>query len=157
MEYLPLLISVSNESGAWSPNLTYSEPFDTLERFGLYIMSYPFSICQEPQNIISQTWKDQNGDDVFIPNVVTHKSDEIDVMFLYYHMDNMANVQINEFVKTIKGKWLKMYETYTGIGRQGVYFVGCQKAEKFIRRGERDTVIMKFKFKVNDPDTNITL
>ncbi|MCM1443675.1 MAG: hypothetical protein NC038_04050 [Paludibacter sp.] len=156
MVYKPLLISVSRTSGVFSPDLEYNSPFDTKERFGLWIKHNPFSLRPKPKNIISQTWQDEEGDDVYIPNKIYHEPYEVELEFIYYSEDDMANVNIIAFLKELEGRWLKIYDSYTGIGRQGVYMIECTEEPSF-RRRENDYVSFSVKFKVNDPDTDITL
>lgn len=156
MIYLPLLIAVSKTAGTFSPNLKYMPPFDTKERFGLWIKHNPFTLIPKPKNIVSQTWQDEDGDDVFIPSTIYHEPYEIEIEFIYYNFDEMANIRINEFLKEIEGKWLQVYDSYTKIGRQGLYMIECTEDPHFKRRNN-DYVEFSVKFKVNDPDTNITL
>lgn len=155
--YLPLLIQTSKSAGAFSSSLEYNPVFDTLERFGLYIKHSPFTLRPKPKNIISQTWKDQNGDDEYIPSVITHEPYEMELEFVYYRNDGMANVNIQTFIDTIEGKWLKIYDSYTQIGRQAIRMIECDEDPTFKRRGLNDFAQFKIKFKVNDPDTDVSL
>lgn len=156
MIYKPLLISVSKTAGAFSDSLEYNPVFDTKERFGLYIKHSPFSLRPKPKNIISQKWQDEEGDDVYIPDKVYHEPYEVELQFIYLRNDDFANENINAFIKEVEGKWLMIYDSYTRIGRQGVYMIECQDDPTF-RRRDTDYVSFKVKFKVNDPDTDITL
>lgn len=155
--YLPLLIQTSKSAGAFSSSLEYNPVFDTLERFGLYIKHSPFTLRPKPKNIISQTWKDQNGDDEYIPSVITHEPYEIELEFIYFRFDGMANVNIQAFIDAIEGKWLILYDCYTQIGRRAIYMIECDAEPTFKRRGLNDYAHFKVKFKVNDPDTNVKL
>lgn len=154
--YLPLLIATSKTSGAYSDNLEYNPVFDTKERYGLYIKHTPFTLRPKPKNIITQAWKDEDGDDVFIPEKVVHEPYEFECEFLYYRMDNFANQNILAFLREIEGKWLQIYDSYTQMGRRGVYLMEVDEDATFKRRNN-DYVVLKVKFKVNDPDTDITL
>lgn len=155
--YLPLLISTSKTRGAFSPDLEYNMPFDTLARFGLYIKHIPFTIFPEPKNIIEQEWKDENGMDVYIPENIVYKSYAMEVEFVYYRNDGLANVQIAAFCNAIIGRWLKIYDTYTKIGRQQIYAKEFENDPTFVRRGNHDYASFKVIFSVNDPNTNIKL
>lgn len=156
MEYLPLLIATSTTKGAWSQNLTYNRAFDTKRDFGLYIKHSPFSIMPKPKNIITQTWKDEDGDDVFIPDQIFHEAYEMELEFIYLWEDHLANKRIHDFIETIEGRWLKMYETYTQQGRGGIYLIEADTDPTFKRRAN-DYVSFKAKFRVNQPDLNIKL
>lgn len=157
MIYLPLLISTSIDSGAFREDMEYNMPFDTLQKYGLYIKSAPFTIRPKPKNIIEQDWKDEDGSDVYLPETIFHEPYEMTLEFIYFRADGMANVNISAFVKEIEGKWLQMYESYTQIGRRAIYMSECDDSPTFKRRGLRDFAQFKITFKVNDPDTDIKL
>ncbi len=156
MNYLPLLIAVSKTSGAYSDSLEYNEPFDTHAKYGLWIKHSPFTIRPKAKNIISQTWKDEDGDDVFIPDTIYHEPYSVNLEFIYLRTDNNANENIRGFIKEIEGKWLKIYDSYSQIGRQAVFMEECDEDPTFKRR-TWDYLYFKVKFKVNDPDTDIVL
>lgn len=156
MTYLPLLIAVSKTGGAYSNSLEYEEPFDTHAKYGLWIKHSPFTIRAKPKNIISQTWKDEEGDDIFIPDTIYHEPYTIELEFIYLETDHNANEKIRSFIQEIEGKWLKIYDGYTKIGRQAVILSECEEDPTFKRR-TWDYVSFKVKFNVNDPDTNIVL
>ncbi len=156
MKYLPLLIAVSKTSGAYSESLEYNEPFDTHAKYGLWIKHSPFTIRAKPKNIISQTWKDEDGDDIFIPDTIYHEPYTVELEFIYLEKDHNANENIRSFIQEIEGKWLKIYDGYTKIGRKAVVLSECEEDPTFKRR-TWDYVSFKVKFNVNDPDTNIVL
>lgn len=157
MAYLPLLIACSKTAGSFSPSLEYDKAFDTRERFGLWIQHSPFTVTPKPKNILTQDWKDQDGEDTFIPEKIYHEPYEMELSFVYLRDDGNVDNNIREFISTIKGKWLKMYESYTQQGRQGVYLMEVEDDPQFKRRDTNNLLILKCKFKVNDPDTNIKL
>lgn len=157
MDYLPLLISCSTTGGAFSESLQYGEIFDTKERFGLWIQHSPFTITPAPKNILTQEWKDEDGEDVFIPSNIVHSAYDMELTFVYLRNDGQAVNNITAFIDTIKGKWLKIYDSYIQQGRQGIYMIECDSQPTFKRRNNYNLAIFTCKFKVNDPDTNITL
>lgn len=156
MEYKPFLIKVG-QAGAYKDDMTYEAPFCTRESFGLWVKHVPYTIQSNIKNPVTQSWIDENGDDVFLPQTgIKSEAYELPVDFVYYENDGMANVRIAQFVERIKGKWLKIYDTYTGICRKGVYVVDFDQDPTFYRRGTHDTVIFQVKFKVNFPNLNDT-
>lgn len=150
MKYLPFLIKVG-QSGAYSNTMTYSDAFDTKE-FGLWVQHAPYYISPKVKNAVTQTWADENGDDVYLsPNGVKFEAYEFAVDFVYLANDGMANTRISQLMEQICGKWLKVYDTYTQMCRNGVYLESIEEATDFRRRGLQDTVIFTAKFKVNFP------
>lgn len=156
MDYKPFLIKVG-QSGAYSDTMTYEDAFDTKEKYGLWIQHSPYYIQPSVKNAVTQTWNDEDGDDVYLsPNGVKFEAYEFTVDFVYFEKDNLANTKIAEFVEKIKGKWLKVYDSYTQMCRTGVYFVSVEEATHFQRRGMHDTAIFTVTFKVNNPNFNDT-
>ena len=155
-DYKPFLIAVGS-SGSYSSGISYEPAFDTKNEYGLYIKHSPFTFRPRVKNIITQEWIDQDGEDVFIPETITHESYDFVCEFVYCRGDGMANENILNFLDRIEGKWFMLYDTYTNQGRQGVYFVDYNNEPTFQRRGLMDVVIFSVTFRVNDPDTNIVL
>lgn len=154
--YLPFLIKVG-QSGVYSDSMTYEEPFDTKEAFGLWIQHSPFLIRPKTKTPVVQSWLDEDGDDVYLPpSGVKYEAYSFDCSFVYFENDGMANVRIEQFIQRISGKWLKIYDSYTKMCRKGVYVEEIGEAEKFHRRGQQDIVIFKVKFKCNFPTFNET-
>lgn len=155
--YLPFLISVG-QSGAFQDNMKYATPFDTKEEFGLWIKHVPFTPYPKNKELVTQSWADEQGEDVYLsPNGVMSEAYDLEVEFVYYASDGLANERIQAFIDRIKGKWLRIYDCYTRMGRQGVYLEEFGSDPTFQRRGLKDTVLFKVKFRVNDPQTNIIL
>lgn len=151
--YKPLYIKVG-QSGVFSEDMQYSDPIDTRDAFGLWVKSVPFILQPPMKNIVTQEWKDMDGDDTYIPNNPTIKSYEMVIELIYLWNDGMANVRINQFLDTIRGKWLKIYDSYTQTCRKGVYMTEIDNSPTFLRRKDRDYVYFKVKFKCNFPSNN---
>lgn len=155
MDYKPFLIAVGGP-GAYSQGMSYEPAFDTLEEFGLYVKHTPFSFRPKVKNIISQTWLDEEGDDVYIPENITHEAYNLEVEFVYCGSNGDANEKILNFLDKIEGKWLQIYDSYTRQGRQAVYVESYSDEPKFFRR-KVDVIVFRVNFRVNDPNTNIVL
>ena len=167
-DYKPFLIAVG-DSGCFSENMAYQMPFDTLAAYGLFIKHSPYKVFPQIKNIVTQDWPDENGEDVWLPRTgIVNKAYDYDAEFIYYADDGMATENIRKFCDMIKGKWLQIYDTYTGMGRRAVYVTEFDADPPFKRRkiqlteanGQpaiRDYVYFNVKFRVNDPSTNIVL
>lgn len=155
--YKPFLIAVG-QAGAYSDNMNYEPVFDTLDSYGLWIKHVPLSLFPKIKDVVSQKWQDEQGDDVWLPPTgIMSESYDLSIDFVYYWNDGMAMQRIRDFIERIKGKWLKIYDTYSNTGRQGVFLQEFDANPTYQRRGEHDTVILKVKFKVNDPSTDVKL
>ena len=150
--YLPLYIKVG-ETGAFSKSMKYEDPFCTKDSYGLWIKHAPYTIRPKTKGLITQTWKDEDGDDVFLSySGAKCEAYDWEVEFVYLENDGMANVRIADFVNRIRGKWLKIHDSYTQMTRTEVYVSDFDQEPQFLRRGNRDLVIFKVKFRVNNPN-----
>lgn len=168
--YLPFLIAVG-EAGSYKESMVYQRPFDTLEKYGLFIKHAPYKAFPQIKNLVTQDWPDENGEDVWLPKTgIVNKAYDFNAEFIYYADDGMATENIRAFANEIKGKWLQIYDTYTKMGRKGVYVSEFDPDPPFKRRkiqvreldesgtpAIRDYVYFKVKFMVNDPNTDVVL
>lgn len=152
MDYLPLLIKVG-KSGAYSKTMEYEDPFDTKESYGLWVKHTPFTVMPKTKVLISQTWNDENGDDVFLSDAGA-KCEAYDwpVDFVYLENDGLAHKRITEFINRIHGKWLRIKDSYSKMTRDGVYVSEVNMEPRFKRRGDKDLVIFSVTFRVNNPN-----
>lgn len=165
MEFKDFYIAVG-QPGAYSNDMVYDEVFGMNDRFGIKIKHAPYSPMAKIKNVVVQSWKDEDGDDVWLPRAtgnvpgeyvpaITHEAVEYNPRFVIFGdaevMD--SNNVINEMRKVIEGRWLKVWDEYTHMGFEGVYLVDIDDDPKFKRRNY-DYVEFELKFRVNG--TNIT-
>lgn len=168
-DYKPFLIAVG-EDGCYREDMVYAAPFDTLRSYGLYVKHSPYKAFPQIKNLVSQDWPDEHGEDVWLPKTgIVNKAYDMDVEFIYYFDDGLATETIRRFSNDIKGKWLQIYDTYTAMGRKGVYVSEFDADPPFKRRkvqtytlpggapAIRDYVSFKVKFRINDPNTDVVL
>lgn len=139
--------------------------------FHIKIQHAPYSPMSKIKNVVVQSWKDEDGDDVWLPRVtdsetgkyipaVTHEAVDYTPRFVFYvtgedgEFQWDANQVINELVKRIEGRWLKVWDEYTQIGYDGVYLVDVDDDPKFKRRGNYVHVEFELKFKINGVKIN---
>lgn len=135
---------------------------DTLDNWGIVCKDFPFRLYGEAKELPSHDWKDEDGDDEYIPDELRISAYEIDVEFVYKGEVETANTNIKAFLDYLTGRGgtgaeLMVYDTYTKIGRQGVRFVSVDEDVFFRQTDYGDVVVFSVTFKVNDPVTDITL
>lgn len=135
---------------------------DTLSNWGIVCKDFPFKLYGEAKELSSRDWKDEDGDDEYIPNELKIAAYEIDVEFVYKGDMNTANTKIRGFLDYLTGRGgtgaeLMVYDTYTKIGRQSVRYVSVDDDIFFRQEGGNDVVVFVVTFKVNDPLTDIAL
>lgn len=135
---------------------------DTLDNWGIVCKDFPFKLYGEAKELPSRDWKDEDGDDEYIPSELPIASYEIDVEFVYKGDMNTANTNIKGFLDYLTGRGgtgaeLMVYDTYTKIGRQRVRYVNVDEDIYWRQEYGGDVVVFVVTFKVNDPVTEITL
>lgn len=139
-----------------------SPTIDSKEEWGIVCKEFPFMLFGDTKEVASKDFHDKDGEEVFIPDELKMKAYDLDVEFAYKGDVNTANVKIKGFLDYLTGRGgtganLKVYDTYTKIGRQGVYLKTVTK-DLFVRKNsDGDVVTFKVKFRVTDPTTDIVL
>lgn len=143
-------------------NVDKAPVIDTYEAWQIVCKDFPFKLGGDAKDLYAESLPDEHGDDEYIPDIIPIGAYEIDVPFVYKGSINTANHYIKQFLHYLLGldgykPDLKIYDTYTKIGRQKVRYVGY-KDDAFVRKDdEGDVVEFTMSFKVNDPLTEITL
>lgn len=152
------------QPGAYSKNMEYTEVFGMNARFGIKIKHAPYSPMAKIKNVVTQSWKDEDGDDVWLPRsidkdgnyipAVTHESVDYNPVFVIFGDKEVVNSNsaIRDMLQLIEGRWLKIWDEYTQMGFEGVYLTDVDDDPKFKRRNY-DYVQFTLKFKING--TNI--
>lgn len=129
---------------------------DTLANYGIYVKHVPFLLFPKVKELHKITRYDDNGDYEYLPEEPSYEAYEMNIDFVYKGVLNTANAQIKSFLGFLQGGWLTIYDEYSGIGRQKVRYVSVDEDASLYRRGF-DAVEFSVKFKVNDPNTQVTL
>ena len=156
------------QPGAYSDSMVYDDVFGVFDRFHLRIKHAPYSLFSKNKNVVVQSWKDEIGDDVWLPQkqgtqygtyvpAITQDAVEYKPTFVYFannqELDDLANSYIYDFIQAINGRWLKIWDEYTQIGYTGVYLLDVDDDPKFKRRNI-DHVEITFTFKINGTSIN---
>lgn len=139
---------------------------DTLDNWGIVCKDFPFKLYGEAKELPSHDWKDEDGDDEYIPDVLPIAAYEMEVEFAYKGNMFTANSNIKGFLDYLTGREgdgaeFMCYDTFTRIGRQKMRFVSV--SEDIFHRDQNnseygcDVIVFSVTFKVNDPVTDITL
>lgn len=138
---------------------------DTTE-WGLVPRVNPYPLLPTPKQPYKNEWFDEHGDDEY-NSVMYYEPMEISVGFYIKAFDSPAGKAVEQirdlvesFFSYIKEGEFKIYDSYTGLGRQKVRYAGYSE-ESFKQRGdgEKSWAIARFtvKFKINDPITRVTI
>ena len=135
---------------------------DTLSNWSIVCKDFPFKLYGEAKELAKNNWKDEDGDDEYIPSEIRIEAYEIKVDFAYKGEMNSANSSIRGFLDYLTGKDgtgadLMVYDTYTKIGRKNVRYVSVDEDLFYRQEADGDLIVFSVTFKVNDPVTDITL
>lgn len=240
------LISIG-KPGAYSANDNdYQKQIGVYKDYHILIKHSPFTVFPKIKEPVRQTWKDENGDDVWLPkatqnvevektvptdNIVSyightitiggmkltkesivsiaigetfinlnnvtveysvlsgitqitftgpepagairiiyksitttdvpldlHDAFDFEPTFVYFRKnpsnENEAKNNITNFVNAIKGRWLRIFDEYTGIGYDGVYLDSTDQDPKFKKRSY-DHVEFTLHFRINGTLTTV--
>lgn len=130
--------------------------------WGLVAKTNPYNALPEPKETYTNDFKDEHGDDDFTDKIF-YKPLEFSVSFYVKCFDTegksaqrLLHEQIDAFFAKIKEGEFKIYDSYTGLGRQDVRYVGYE-SEEFKARDNWAKHVFQVHFKANDPITRIVL
>jgi len=135
---------------------------DSQKEWEIVCKEFPFLLYGESKELPKRDWLDEDGEDTFFPSQLAMAAYDLDVEFGYKGAMDSANVAVRSFLDYLTGRdgsgtYLSVYDTYTKIGKRGVYVKGV-KQDVFVRNtSEGDVVTFTVTFRVTDPTTEITL
>lgn len=149
-----------------------AKAIDTRE-WGLVAKTNPFPVLPTPKDPYSNDWADEDGEDEYIGMTdkngdyhsgMRYESIEFDVSFYVKAFGSDAEKtlisQIESFFDKISRREFRIYDSYTGVGRQRVRYAGFDEESykrNLIQNNGWARAIFTIKFKVNDPITRIVL
>lgn len=130
--------------------------YETINDFGIYATDIPFRPSNEVQDVFSRVWRDEDGDDEYIPPTgLKMKSYKINMKFSCKGDRYGVNDSIIKFINYLKQGSMKIYDEYTKIGRRGVRLLGLNDNATLSRSEDEDILVFTVSLKVNDPITDI--
>lgn len=136
------------------------EANDSIAKWGIACTSFPFKLDGGAKDLATRDWPGEDGEDAFIPDVLPLKAYDLTVDMVYVGPLGQAYDNIMEFRDYMtgadgKGASLKVYNSHTKIGRQGVYWLEMGDI-KFSKEADEEVLQFPLKLRVSDPKTSIT-
>lgn len=138
---------------------------ESVSTWGIWCKDIPFLPMSKVKSPAKRTWNDEHGDDEYIGEGGLYlESYEIDIEFGCKKMSSAigkaqvddVRVRVGDFLQYLRGGMLKIYSSYTRIGRQNVRLESFDKGTWKSENGQ-EFLVFTIKFKVNDPVTDVTL
>lgn len=150
--YKPFYIECVGDLAAWSTT-----------DYGLVAKTNPYLILPNPKEPYNNDWKDEDGDDEYVASM-HYEAFTFQVGFYVKTFDStglsratatdLLRMQMAEFFAKIKEGEFKVFDSYTGVGRQHVRYAGYEEVDGgFVSRDNWARIIFNVTFKVNDPVT----
>ena len=151
INYKPFYIQTASDSAA----------IDTTT-WGLVAKVNPYPVLPDAKDPYKNEWHDEDGDDEYTSDM-HYEAMEFSVSFFVKTFDSQTDSavkvmrsQMAGFFDKIKNGGFKIYDSYTGLGRQDVRYVSY-KEDEFKQRKNWARLIFTVTFKANDPITRIVL
>lgn len=135
---------------------------DTYTEWGLVIKTNPYPIFPDVKDVYSIDWKDEDGEDDYVDTSAYFESIDFEVVFVYTSgraltsPESLYNVSLRNFFGLFRDGEFAIYDSYTGIGLQGVRMVGYS-TESYKAVREKGVGEVKVKLRCNDPTTRMYL
>lgn len=133
---------------------------ESVAAWGIYCKNIPFKLFDKVKAPAKRTWNDEHGDDEYIPSDGLYlEAYTMRVEFGCKKVKDSDDVRekVGTFVEYLrKSGHLKMYSSYTRIGRQSVRLESISDSAKWKSDESGEYLIFEVTLKVNDPVTDIT-
>ena len=130
------------------------ETKDLYADFGVKTTSVPLFVPLETKELPSRDWKDEDGEDVYFPDVAKLKAYDIEISVVYKGSQGSFMAKQESLFKymTTNGSDLNIYSPYSYTGCKGAYFKGFSDFDftSDVRLG--DVAEFKMKFRVTKPE-----
>lgn len=127
-----------------------SSAIDIYATWGIRVKSIPPKPLPNPKSYAKRSWRDQQGDDEYIPSEGIWSAYEVDIKFEYDGEIGSIAKNVIAFLQYIQGAEIGFKDEYTG--REGV-FRYKELQDDAIYHQEEEAIEFTITFKVNKPDT----
>lgn len=138
-----------------------NQPHESVSTWGVYCKDIPFKIFNKVKEPAKRSWKDEHGDDEYIPSTGMYlEAYTMKVEFGCKKTTSISDVRENVglFLKYLRESgMMKMYSSYTRIGRQNVRLSEINDNAKWKSENGEEWLIFSATFKVNDPITDVNM
>lgn len=134
---------------------------ESVAAWGIYCKDIPFKIFDKVKEPAKRTWYDEHGDDEYIPSTGLYlEAYTMKVEFGCKKTKTITDVRkkVGEFLEYLRSSGhMKMYSSYTRIGRQNVRLESVSDNAKWKTDDEGEFLIFEVTLNVADPKTDIKM
>lgn len=134
---------------------------DSLTDFGVVCTNIPFMPKGEAKELAKNDWPDESGEDTYIPEVIPTQAYDWEIEMAYKGALKSCYTNIKAFTDYLTGRdgsggAMKVYSSYTGVGRQNVHYQNIGDFE-FTKSNIDEVLTFTLTLRVTDPDTDVVL
>lgn len=134
---------------------------DSFEDFGIVCTDVPFMPKGEAKELANNDWPDESGEDAYIPDTIPTQAFDWEIGMAYKGALTTCHTKIKSFLDYLTGRdgsggAMKVYSSYTGIGRQYVHYKSVSDFE-FVKSNMDEVLTFTLTLRVTDPDTEVVL
>lgn len=131
-----------------------SETKDLYADFGVKTTGVPLFVPLETKELPSRDWKDEDGEDVYFPDVAKLKAYDIEISVVYKGSQGSFRAKQESLFKymTTNGSELNIYSPYSYTGCKGAYFKGFSDFDFTSDVSLGDVAEFKMRFRVTKPE-----
>ena len=144
--------------------------YESVTQWGVWCKEIPFKIFDKVKEPAKRTWNDEHGDDEYISADGLYLEAytmmvEFGCKLIQGGDTTKYGVTVNDvrdsvasFLEYLRSAgMMKMYCSYTRIGRQYVRLAGVLDSAKWKSEDGQEFLVFEVEFKVNDPKTPVTI
>lgn len=157
--YLSPMINIADYKGFYLQKGTDAAKESNAE-WNILVQKFDWGcMALKPKEYASTDFKDQNGKDTFVPQIIKFESGTIKLTFLYMGEYNTFYQKLVEFQTYLaNGGTFKFQDKFSGVGRQKVRWTDSEAPNMISKStGEGDVFTFGMTFIFDDPVTNIVL
>jgi hypothetical protein len=132
---------------------------DLYSDFGIKTTSVPLFVPGDTKELPSRDWSEEDGLDVYVPNIIPLKAYIIDVSVVYSGEQGSFQSKLDSLASYLLtgGSYLNIYSPYSSTSCKGAHFVGFSDFSFTSDSSTGDIAEFKIKFKVTKPKERFTL
>lgn len=136
--------------------------YESVAAWGIWCKDIPFKVMDKVKAPAKRVWSDEHGDDEYIPSEGLYLESytmkvELGCKKIDGDVDDVRE-NVGNFLEWLRSSgMIKLYSSYTRIGRQNVRLEQVDDKATWKSEGGEEYLVFGVTFKVNDPVTDIVL
>jgi len=133
------------------------ELYDLEETYSCVCLDIPNPVASEIQDISSQQWYGESGEDAYVPNVIKFKAFDWDIKCgIKASSTSNLNTYLGEMISLLTNNGVfSIYSSFVDTGFSDVYYKGVKDQEQFIDGNGMSVITFTLSLRVTKPESNV--